>query len=467
MSSSEHIDIRTILFTDIEGSSRLWEAHAEQMREALARHDAILRSAVERNRGSVVKTTGDGLYAAFRDPTDAITAVVEIQCALTAPGSTGELALRVRCGMHAGVVEGRDGDFFGSPVNRAARIMDAAHGGQVLVSHSVAAVVGDHLPPGSALRDLGSVRLRDLARPEHVYQLLHPGLRQDFPALRSLEATPNNLPIQLTSFIGRERELAEIKNLLQNNRAVTLLGVGGIGKTRLSLQAAADIQDDYPDGVWFVELAPLTSPGLVDHAVAIALGVKEEAGHAVAEALSRYAVDKRLLLILDNCEHLIDASAALARRLLQSGAGIKILASSREPLRIAGEIDYTVPALPSPCQPATPASIIHFAAASLFNDRATSARPSFRITDSNAVAVAEICRDLDGIPLAIELAAARVSTLTVETIAARLGDRFRLLAGGDRTAQPRQQTLRAMIDWSYDLLTRSVNARLAWALTRT
>ena len=460
MNSSENIAIRTILFTDIEGSSRLWEEQAEQMRQALACHDVILRSAVERNRGLVVKMTGDGLLAAFDAPRDAVVAAVDIQRALNAPGSTGDLALRVRCGMHVGLVEGRDGDFFGSPVNRASRIMNAAHGGQVLASQSVAALVGDRLPAGITLRDLGSVRLRDLAKPEHVYQLVHPQLRRDFPALRSLEATPNNLPLQLTSFIGREREVAEVRKLLQKNRLVTLLGVGGIGKTRLSLQAAADIQDDYPDGVWFVELAPLTSPRLVDQAVAIVLGVKEEAGHSVSEALTRYVSDKTLLLVLDNCEHLIDASAALARQLLQAGPGTKILASSRERLRIAGETDYTVPALalPNPDEPATPASVAQFAAASLFSDRATAAQPSFRVNDRNAVAVADICRRLDGIPLAIELAAARVPTLTVETIAARLGDRFRLLAGGDRTAQPRQQTLRALIDWSYDLLTEEERA---------
>ena len=464
MNSGKHIDIRTILFTDIEGSSRLWEEHPEQMGEALASHDALLRLAVERNRGFVVKTTGDGLCAAFLDPLDAITSVVEMQCALMAPGATGDLALRIRCGVNAGVVETRAGDFFGNPVNRAARIMSAAHGGQALVSQTVAALVADRLPSATLLRDLGAVRLRDLAKPEHVFQVLHPQLRQDFPALRSLEATPNNLPLQLTSFIGRQRELADVKELLQKDRMLTLLGVGGIGKTRLSLQAAADIQDDYPDGVWFIELAPLTSPQLVDHAAAMVLGVKEDAGRPLIEALTRYVADKKLLLILDNCEHLIEASAALAKQLLQSSAGVKVLASSREPLRIAGEFDYTVPPLSSPRQPATPASVVQFAAASLFNDRATAVQPSFRLSDRNAVAVAEICRDLDGIPLAIELAAARVSTLTVETIAARLGDRFRLLASGDRTAEPRQQTLRAMIDWSYDLLTgqeRTLFRRLA------
>jgi predicted ATPase/class 3 adenylate cyclase len=447
--------VTTFLFTDIEGSSRLWEQEPERMRQALARHDALVRAAVEHNRGDVVKMSGDGVHAAFSDPLDALCASLELQRALADSESTNDIAICVRCGMHAGVNERRDNDFFGNAVNRAARIMSTAHGGQVLLSQAVAALVGERLPVGVTLRDLGVVRLRDLANPERVYQLVHPELRQDFPALRSLEATPNNLPQQVTSFIGRERELAEVKKLLANTRLLTLLGVGGIGKTRLSLQVAADSMDDYPDGVWFVELAPQTDTRLVPLAVASVLGVKEEAGHPVVEALAKHVKERQLLLILDNCEHLVQACAELAKRLLQAGPRSKVLASSREHLHVAGETTYLVPALdaPEPHRTIALGALTGYEAVQLFTDRAGAAQPSFQITEQNAMAVADICHRLDGIPLAIELAAARVRALSVETIAARLHDRFRLLAGGDRTALPRQQTLRALIDWSYDLLT--------------
>jgi predicted ATPase/class 3 adenylate cyclase len=452
--------VTTFLFTDIEGSTRLWEDEPGRMQPALARHDALVRAAVEHNRGDVVKMSGDGVHAAFSDPLDAVCASLELQRALADSESTNDIAIRVRCGIHAGVNERRDNDFFGNAVNRAARIMSTAHGGQVLLSQAVAVLVGERLPTGVTLRDLGSVRLRDLANPERVYQLVHAELRQDFPALRSLEATPNNLPQQVTSFIGRERELAEVKRLLANTRLLTLLGVGGIGKTRLSLQVAADLMDDYPDGVWFVELAPQTDARLVPQAVASVLGVKEEAGHPVVEALAKYVKDRQLLLVLDNCEHLVPACAELAKRLLQAGPRSKVLASSREHLHVAGETTYLVPALdaPDPQQTIALGALTRYEAVRLFTDRAGAAQPSFQITQQNATAVADICHRLDGIPLAIELAAARVRALSVETIAARLHDRFRLLAGGDRTALPRQQTLRALIDWSYDLLTEQERA---------
>ncbi|HEX9301935.1 MAG TPA: adenylate/guanylate cyclase domain-containing protein, partial [Casimicrobiaceae bacterium] len=312
----EHPAITTFLFTDIEGSTSLWEREPVRMRPALARHDAIARAAVEAHRGAVVKTSGDGIHAAFGDPLDAVRAVIELQQALDDPEATCGVALRVRCGLHAGVVERRDNDFFGSAVNRAARIMSAAHGGQVLLSQAVAVLVRERLPAGVTLRDLGTIRLRDLARPEQVYQVVHPRLRQDFPALRSLEATPNNLPQQVTSFIGRERELAEVKELVGKTRLLTLLGVGGLGKTRLSLQLAADVMDDYPDGVWFVELAAIADVRMVAQAVASVLGVKEEAGRPVSEAVMKAIKDRRLLLVLDNCEHLVHACADLAKEML-------------------------------------------------------------------------------------------------------------------------------------------------------
>ncbi|MGZ8255487.1 MAG: ATP-binding protein, partial [Burkholderiaceae bacterium] len=414
--------ITTFLFTDIEGSSRLWEQVPERMQPALARHDALIRGAVERHQGTVVKMLGDGVHAAFDDPVGAIAAIIELQLALATPPTEGELALHVRCGLHVGAVEQRDGDFFGSPVNRAARIMSVAHGGQVLLSQAVVDLVSGRLPPGVGLRDLGAVRLRDLTRPEHVFQLLHPQLRQDFPALRSLESTPNNLPQQVTSFVGREHELAELKRLLGTTRLLTLLGVGGIGKTRIALHAAAEVMDDYPDGVWFVDLAPQSDAHLVPQTVASVLGVKEEPGHTVGEALVRYVGDKRLLLVLDNCEHLLHACADLARLLLRAGGDLRILAASREPLRITGETSFPVPALAVSDEHVgvTPESLEDYEATRLFIHRAVASRPQFAVTSRNAAAIVDICRRLDGIPFAIELAAARVRTLPVETITARL-----------------------------------------------
>ncbi|MDQ2916779.1 MAG: tetratricopeptide repeat protein [Pseudomonadota bacterium] len=448
--------VTTFLFTDIEGSTRLWEEQPDRMRLALARHDALARSAVETRHGTVVKTTGDGLHAAFGDPLDAVGAAVALQQSIAEPEVEDGVALRVRCGVHVGVVERRDNDFFGSAVNRAARIMSAAHGGQVLVSQTVADLVAARLPAGLTLRDLGLARLRDLAQPERIYQVVHPALRDSFPALRSLEAIPNNLPQQVTSFIGRERELAAIRDLLRRGRLVTVVGTGGLGKTRLSLQVAADALDDFPDGAWLVELAPLADPQLVPQAVASVLGVKEELGRSVSQALIRHCGDRKLMLILDNCEHLIDACAALAAALLQSVPDLKILASSRERLNIRGETTYLLPpfVVPDPQGKPTIAELAQSDAVRLFIERAMAAQPSFRPTEQNAACIAAICYRLDGIPLAIELAAARARVVAVETIAARLDDRFRLLTGGDRAALPRQQTLRALIDWSYELLTQ-------------
>ena len=464
----------TFLFTDIEGSTRLWEQEPERMQPALARHDAIAKAAVNEHRGTVVKTTGDGIHAVFDDAADALAAVLQLQHALSDPAATHGIALHVRCGLHLGVEERRDNDFYGRAVNRAARIMSAAHGGQVLLSQVVAEQVRERLPEGVTLRDLGSVRLRDLTGPERVYQVVHPQLRTDFPALRSLEATPNNLAQQLNSFIGRERELSEVGQLLEANRLVTLLGVGGIGKTRLSVQLAADVMDDYPDGVWFVDLAPLTDAQLVPQALASVLGVKEEAGRTVIEALLKFVRERQLLVILDNCEHLIEACAELAKQLLQAGPRLTILASSREVLRVTGESVYQVPALsaPAPTKKLALKALTHHDAVRLFIDRATAAQPAFRVNQRSAAAMVEICHRLDGIPLAIELAAARTRALSAEAIATRLHDRFRLLGGADRTHLPRQQTLRALIDWSYDLLTeqeRALFRRLAvfaggWAL---
>ncbi len=444
----------TFLFSDIEGSTRLWEQMPERMQPALARHDAIARAAVVEHRGEVVKSTGDGIHAAFERAADALAAALQMQLALADPDATDGLPLSVRCGLHAGTHQKRDNDFYGPEVNRAARVMSVAHGGQTLLSRAVAERVGTALPAEVSLRDLGRVRLRDLSSPEHVYQVLHPKLRADFPPLRSLEATPNNLAQQLNSFIGREREAAEVKAMLGANRLVTLLGMGGIGKSRLSVQLGAEVMDTFPDGVWLIELAPLSDPQLVPQAVASVLGVKEEAGRPVIDALLKFVRDRALLVILDNCEHVVHACAELAKQLLQAAPGLKVLASSRDPLQIAGETAYHVPTLsaPGPNTKVTLAELAQHEAVRLFIDRATAAQPAFRVTDKNAAAVADICHRLDGIPLAIELAAARTRALSVEVISARLNDRFRLLVTGDKTVLPRQRTLRALIDWSYDLL---------------
>ncbi len=398
--------------------------------------------------------TGDGLHAAFASSVDALIATVEIQKLLSEPEASNGIALRLRCGLHAGIDERRDGDFYGRAVNRAARIMCAAHGGQMLLSQAVADQVNGQLPEDVSLRDLGTVRLRDLSGPEHLYQVQHPQLRADFPALRSLEDTPNNLTQQLNSFIGRERELAEIKEMLATNRLVTLLGMGGIGKSRLSMQLAAEVLDDFPNGVWFVELAALTDPSSVAQAVASMLGVKEEAGRPVIEALTKYVRDLQVLIILDNCEQVIHGCADLAKHLLQAGANVKVLASSRNYLHVAGETAYHVPtlAVPDPQRPIDIEQLGRQEAVRLFVDRAAASRQGFALNVQNGAAVVDICHRLDGIPLAIELAAARVRALSVQAIAERLHDRFRLLVTSDQTVLPRQRTLRALIDWSYDLL---------------
>ncbi len=456
--------IVTFLLTDIEGSTRLWEEEPGRMPEALSRHDALVRGAVAAHRGTIVKMAGDGVHAAFDDPLDAIAATLEIQQSLADPAATGGIRFRVRCGLHAGVAEGRDNDYFGSTVNRAARITGAAHGGQVLLSQAVAELVHDRLPAGASLRDLGAVRLRSVAHPEHLHQLVHPQLRHEFPALRSLEVTPSNLPQQFTSFIGRERERAEALQLLSGPRLLTLTGPGGIGKTRLALQVAADVMDAYPDGTWFVDLSSLTEAALVPQTAARVLGVQELKDMPLLQTLCAHLAPRRLLLVLDNCEHLVAACAALIGALLQSAPGARFLATSREPLGIVGEQTYPLRALSLPDPAAGAQGIAGSEAIRLFVERARLQRPDFALTDRQAPAVVRICTRLDGIPLALELAAARIGTLPVGKIAERLDDRFRLLSGGAVTGLPRQQTLRAMVDWSFDLLSgaeKSLFARLA------
>ncbi len=446
----------TFLFTDIEGSTKLWEAHPAPMRAAVARHDALAASLIEGHEGTLVKSRGEGdsLFAVFARASDATAAACALQRALLAEPSPDGLRLRVRMALHTGEAELRGGDYFGPAVNRCARLRSVAHGGQVLLSLPTEELARDSLPEGAALLDLGEHRLRDLARPERVFQLLHPELPTEFPPPRSLDALPNNLPLQVTSFIGREKEITEARALLAKAPLLTITGSGGVGKTRLALQVAAEELDHYPDGVWLAELAPLSDPALVPQSISSVLGVREETGKPIAQTLLDHLKARHLLLVLDNCEHLIDACARLADRILRHCPRVRLLATSREALSIAGERPWRMPSLSLPDPGHVPAAgaLTQYEAVRLFIDRATTVQPGFAVTNANAPALAQVCHRLDGIPLAIELAAARVRVLPVEQLAKRLDDRFRLLTGGSRTALPRQQTLRAAIDWSFDLL---------------
>jgi predicted ATPase/class 3 adenylate cyclase len=454
----------TFLFTDIEGSTRLWEAFPEAMRVALARHDNLMRTAIEQHDGHVFKMIGDAFCTAFHTAPAALNAALSAQLAFTAEPWIDKVIIKVRMALHTGAAEARDNDYFGQPLNRVARLLAAGHGGQVLISAATQELIRDTLPPSVSLNDLGMHRLRDLARSEQVFQLLHLGLPSEFPPLQSLDHLPNNLPRQLTSFIGREKESAEVATLLSKTSLLTFTGSGGCGKTRLALQVAADVLDQYPDGVWLVELAPLVDPALVPQTVASVLGLTEQVGRTYMQTLIDYLKPKHLLLVLDNCEHLLTACVQLCDALLRSCPQIKILASSREGLGIAGELTYPVPSLslPDPKQMVTVESVSQYEAVRLFIDRAQFHLPAFAVTNQNAPALASVCHRLDGIPLAIELAAARVRSLSVEEINTRLDNRFRLLTGGSKTALPRQQTLRALIDWSYGLLTDAEKLLLCW-----
>jgi predicted ATPase/class 3 adenylate cyclase len=461
----------TFLFTDIEGSTKKWERHPEAMRRMLGKHDTILRSAFEEQGGLVFKTVGDAFCVAFDTAQGGLNGALAAQRALRREDWAEVGELRVRMSMHTGAAEHRDGDYFGQALNRVARILAAAHGGQVLLSVATQELLRDNLPEGTQLRSLGEHRLRDLARAEHVFQLVVKDLPSDFPPLRSLESIPNNLPIQLTSFVGREKEMAEVKRLLGSTRLLTLSGMGGTGKTRLSLQVAAEVLDSFPDGVWFVEFATIDDAAVVPETVASALDLRQEAERSLTSTLTAFLRGKRLLLIFDNCEHVVTACARLAETLLRVSPNLRIMASSREPLGIAGETAWPVPPLSLPDHwreiadgPDAIERLTQYEAVRLFIDRARIARPGFQLTNENAPTIARICWRLDGIALAIELAAARVKVLTLQQIVERLDDRFHLLTTGSRTAVPRQQTLRSLIDWSYDLLSepeRKLLRRLA------
>lgn len=445
----------TFLFTDIEGSTLRWDAHHQAMQAAVERHDGILRTAIEAHLGYVFKTVGDSYCAAFERVSDAVAATVEAQRALANEDFSAVGGLRVRMGLHAGVASERSGDYFGPEVNRVARLMSIGHGGQVLVSGYVHHLLQDVIPADVTLIDLGLRRLKDLTQPEHVWQLAIAGLPVEFPPLNSLDARANNLPIQLTDLLGRERDLEEIESLASKNRLLTITGSGGVGKTRLAMQAAADLIDRYADGVWFADLAPIADPELVSSVVAKAIGMPQADGRRVDVAVPQWLKSKQLLLILDNCEHVIDTVAVLVAEMLGMAPQVRIVATSRQALSIGGERVYRVPslALPEANVDLTAQNTLAYGALALFVDRATASDSRFAVSDDNAVIIAEICRRLDGIPLAIELAAARVKVLSIPNLAQRLNDRFKILTGGSRTALPRQKTLIALIDWSYDLLT--------------
>jgi predicted ATPase/class 3 adenylate cyclase len=443
----------TFLFSDIEGSTVRWESSPDAMARALARHDELLRGVIEAHGGYVFKTMGDAFCAAFGRPREATAAALAAQRALFAEDFSGVDGLRVRMALHSGTCQERDGDYFGPTVNRVARLLATGHGGQVLLSHACAQFLqGD--APQFTLRDLGNHRLKDLSQPEYVYQLVSPDLPDTFPELLSLDHLSNNLPAQLTSFVGRDDVMAQVLTLLARHRLVTLVGTGGAGKTRCAIQVGAELLDDSGDGVWLAELAPISDTTLVTGAIARALNVQAAPNSPILDTLIGFLKRKRLLLILDNCEHVIEEARILAASILRACPGVRILVTSREALNIEGEVLYRIPSLavPPKAELLSPQNILGFGASLLFSDRASSGNNRFALTDENALHVAEICRRLDGIPLAIELAAARVKVLTPKQIAQMLDERFRLLTGGDPTALPRQQTMRALIDWSFDLL---------------
>ncbi len=445
----------TFLFTDIQGSTKLAQEYPDAMPALLARHDEILNRAIQAQNGYVFQIIGDAFCAAFHSANEAILAAVNAQQLLHNEAWT-PAPVKVRMGIHTGKAEIQEkGQYQGYlTLSHVQRLMSAAHGQQVLISQTTQQLIREELPKGVTLRDMGERRLKDMIHAEPMYQLVIDNLPNDFPPIKTLDAYRHNIPAQMTSFIGREKELTEIKQALGSHRLVTLTGAGGAGKSRLSLQVGIDSLYQFPDGIWLVELAPVTDPALVSQTVLSIFNLREDTHRSALEVLLNYLREKSLLLLLDNCEHLIEACAQLSESLLQACPQLHILASSREALGIDGEVTYHVPSLntPNPADLPSLDTLEKVDSIRLFLERATTAKPGFTLTNVNALSLAQICFRLDGIPLAIELAASRVKVLSPEQIAARLDDRFRLLTGGSRTALPRQQTLRATIDWSYSLL---------------
>jgi predicted ATPase/class 3 adenylate cyclase len=443
------------LFTDIEDSTKLWERSPQAMQAALVRHDEILRRAIEDRGGYVFKTVGDAFCCAFPTAPDALEAALESQRLLLKERWGESTPLRVRMALHMGTAEERDEDYFGPPVNRVARLLSAAHGGQVLLSLPTHEMVRDQLPAGMSLAELGEHRLKDLFRPERVFQLSAPGLPVEFPPLRTLDTYRNNLPLQPTPLVGREKEVSEVCDLLRGTetRLLTLTGPGGTGKTRLALQAAADLLDDFPDGTFFVPLATLSEAELFLSTVAETLGVRETGEQPLDESLKDYLKERRLLLVLDNFEQVLGAAPTVTE-LLAAAPGLKVLATSRAPLGLYGEHEYAVPPLSVPDVRHLPdfKTLSQYEAVRLFIERAKAAKADFEVTDESAPAVAEICVRLDGLPLAIELAAARIKMLPPKAMLQRLSSRLKLLTGGARDLPVRQRTLRGAIEWSHTLL---------------
>ncbi|MBV8498076.1 MAG: adenylate/guanylate cyclase domain-containing protein [Candidatus Eremiobacteraeota bacterium] len=424
------------LFSDIEGSTRRWDSEREAMRDALRRHDAILRDEIERRRGYVFKTIGDAFCAAFSSVGEALDSAVEIQRRLDREDFSAVAGILVRVSIHAGDADERSGDYFGPSVNRTARLLSAGHGGQILLSGLAADMAMATLPPGVTLRHLGTLALRDLKEPERVFQAIAPGLRSNFKPLRALETPPNNLPRQATSFVGREDDVARAEALLDAGPVVTIVGAGGIGKTRFALEVAMSRLNDERDGAWFVDLSAITNAALVPGAIVAALGAQASPGREPAEDLFDHLGRRQLLLVLDNCEHLLSGVAAVVAGVVARCPHVEVLATSREPLDVSGERVYRLSTLDL------------VAASRLFADRARAADTNFDDV-AGARSIEAICARLDGIALAIELAAARVRTMSLADLSRRL--ELPMLAGG-RDRRPRQQTMRALIDWSYDLL---------------
>jgi predicted ATPase/class 3 adenylate cyclase len=444
----------TFLFTDIEGSTKLAREYPETWESARAKHHDILREAIECCHGYVFQIIGDAFCAAFHKAADALHAAIRAQRGLQNE-LWGKSVIRVRMGIHTGKAELHDNEYHGYlTLSLVQRLMSTGHGGQILISDATEKLLREELLKDTSLRDMGEYKFKDVHYLVRIFQVVTPDLQSEFPHLLIPDAHLNNLPTQLTSFVGREKELRDVKKLLQDAHMVTLIGPGGAGKTRLSIQAASEILDQYPDGVWFVELAPISDPLLVPRTTAIAISLREEPQRQVMDVLCDYLHNKKLLLVLDNCEHLVDACAKMVDKILHTAPNTRILASSREALGIGGEVTYRVPSLGLPDVNHLPPveSLSQYEAVKLFIDRATNAVQTFSVTNDNAPALAQICDRLGGIPLAIELAAAKIRVLSLDQISKRLDDRFRLLTGGNRTALEHHQTLRAAIDWSYNLL---------------
>lgn len=442
------------LFTDIVGSTRLAQEYPELYTELYRKHDVILQKIFESHNGFIFKKIGDAFCVSFHNVQEAVKAAYEVQKTLSSEESEVK-DMKIRIGIHYGEAEYHNHDYIGYiTLSRVNRIMSIANGGQILLTHEVYKEIADIPPVGISFRDLGERKLKDIIHPEHIYQVAAEELQYDFPPLKSLDIRPNNLPHQITKFIGREKEITQIKQLLETTRMLTIFGAGGTGKTRLALRAASDLIDNFENGVWLVELSVLNDPEMIEKEILHTLNLKEEGDKETTETLKEYLKDKQIMLIFDNSEHLIDKCASLAHSFLQASPRLKLISTSRESFNISGESIYRVPpmSVPQSSKVLTPETLMEYESAKLFNDRATAIKTDFKVTDENVNALAELCRKLDGIPFAIELAATRVNVLPVEKILERLTDRFKLLSRGSSTALPRHQTLRALIDWSYDML---------------